>query len=237
MSVHSRHVRGALAFYDTHRMRLVEALGANVYKWELDPRAFQQTAGTGTDPRGYVTTVVEVGAGTSEAEASNEQGIAVELVTAANDNDGITFQLVGERFKLDSCDLYFGIKLECSDAEQTDIFAGLGVVNTAPLGGIADAVYFECLDGNTTFSVVTEVGSAETQTDSLGTFADDTAVVLEFYYDGASDTVYFFINGAQVAMHTAGITAEELTPTIHFLNGAAGAERAKIHWARAIAIG
>ena len=66
---------------------IVDAFGQRVSKWLLDAQDFQANAGTGSDPSGYTTTVVEVGAGSSEAEISDEAGFEVELVTAANDND------------------------------------------------------------------------------------------------------------------------------------------------------
>lgn len=236
MSIHSRYIRNNLAFYDTYRMRLIDAIGADVVKWELDAKDFQDSGGSGTDPRGYITTVVEAGAGTSEAEASDESGVRVELVTAGNDNDGINLQLVGEAFQFASTrDIYFGISLEASDATQSDFLVGLAISDTTLLGGVSDGVYFECLDAGTGISTVTEKDSTETQSDDEGTFADDTAVVLEFYFDGT--TVTFFIDGVNVGTSTTNIPDDEaLTPSIHFLNGAAGAERMKIHWARAFAI-
>jgi len=236
MGVHSRHIRGALAFYDTNRQRLLEVIGPDVVEWKLRGDSFQQTAGTATDGRGYTTTVVEVGAGTSEAEASDEAGIEVELINAANDNDGQNLQLVGEKFQASSRHLYFGIKLEADEATQSDFLVGLGITDTDALGGITDGIYLEKLDAGTSISAVTEKDSTETQTDSLGTFADDTAMVLEFLFDGTS--VYFFVDGVEVAIHTANIPDDEaLTPTIQFLNGEAVAHRMKIHWARAFSIG
>lgn len=239
MSLHSTHIRGALAFYETHLRRLVDAIGANVHKFELKPEmAGQHAAGTGTDPRGWTTTVVEVGAGTSEAEASDEKGIVWELVSAANENDGISLQKFGENYQADgSRDIYFGVKLEASEATQIDWLVGLCVTDTALLGGMTDGIYFEKVDGGTGISAVTEKNSAETQTDSLGVFAADTAVILEFYYDGSAAKVYFFINGAEVAVHSAGIPDDQaLRISLEMLNGDANARRMKIHWLRAIQI-
>lgn len=237
-TLHSRYVNGSLAFYDTHRMRIIDAIGTDVVKWDLKADDFQDTGGTGTDPRGYVTTVVEVGTGTTEAEASDEDGVTVELVTAQNENDGITLQRVGEAFKASGRDIYFGISLESNDATQSDFLVGLAISDTDPLGGVTDGIYFEKLDGGTGISSVTEKDSTETQNDSLGTYANDTAVDLDIYYDDSASTVYFFVDGAQVATHTANIPDdEELTPTIQYLNGAGGGvDRVKIHWARARAI-
>jgi len=218
-------------------MRLVDVVGADVVKWELTADHFQANGGSGSDPAGYTTTVVEVGTGTSEAEASDEENIVAELVTAANDNDGISLQLNGEAFSFDSDhDIYFGVKLEINDVDQTDILAGLCITDTTLLGGVSDGVYFESVDGVATVSTVAEQDSSETQSDSEGTLADDTAMTLEFYWNGAA--VYFFIDGAQVGRVTANVPDDELlTPSIEFLTGEATANRCKIHWARAYQIG
>ena len=114
MVVQTKTVKGAMVFWDTHRMRLVDAIGANVIKWELRPEAhgLQDQGATGTDPDAAVTTVVEVGTGTSEMSASKTAGYAAELVSAANDNDGISVQFADENFEFTSDqELYFGIEL------------------------------------------------------------------------------------------------------------------------------
>jgi hypothetical protein len=238
MGLKSRYIRGALAFYDTHRMRLIDAIGADVVKWELAAQDAQDTGGGGTDPRGYVTTMVEAGAGgNSEVEASDEVGVAWELITDNADNDGINIQLNGEAFKLTSGrDVYFGIELQANDATQSDFLAGLCISDTDLLGGMTDGVYLEKLDGGTGVSTVTEKDSTETQSDDEHVFAADTAVTLEFYWDGSK--VHFFINGVEVGTSSTNVPDdEELTPSIHFLTGEAAVKRMKVHWARAIQIG
>lgn len=239
MPIHADYNRrGQLVFYDSKRHSIVHAIGSRVGQWHIEAKDFQSTAVTDTDPTGYTTTVVEAGTGTSEAEASDEAGIEVELVTAGNDNDGITFQHgTGEAFKCTtSNDLYFGIKLQADEATQSDFFVGLAITNNNPLGGVTDGIYFECLDGGTGISAVTEKDSTETQTDSLGTFADDTDVTLEFYSDGTS--VWFLINGSLVATHTTNIPDNEaMRPTVHFLTGEAAAHRMKVKWGRAFMLG
>ena len=96
-------------------------------------------------------------------------------------------------------------------------------------------VYFECVDGGTGISAVTESGSTETQTDSLATFADDTFVELEFYYNGSN--VEFFINGSSVATHTANIPSTEMRVSFEFLTGSAVAKTMTIDWIRCIQFG
>jgi len=238
-STSTRYIRGALAYYGAHRMRLLDAFGENVQKFELKPEmAGQHKGATGTDPRGWTPTVVEVGTGTSEAEASDEAGIAWELVSAANEDDGISLQKFGETFQPDGeRDIYFGVKLEADEATQLDFLFGLAITDTALLGGLSDGIYFEKLDAGTGISGVTEKDSGETQTDDLHTFAANTPVILEFYYDGAQDRVYFFVDGLEVAIHTAGIPDDEaLRISMELLAGSAAARRLKIHWMRCIQI-
>ena len=239
MTVHSRYVRGALAYYEGHLRRLVDAVGENVQKFELKPEHAGQHAGaTGSNPPAFTMTVVEIGTGTSEVEASNEIGVVWELINAADDNDGINIQLIGELFKADgNRDLYFGVKFEASEETQIDWMFGLCITDTTLLGGVADGIYFETLDGGTGISVVTEKNGTETQTDALGTAVADTGMVLEFYYAAAEDSVYFFIDGVEVAIHTANIPDDQaLRVSIAELNGEGTAHRVKINWLRVIQI-
>jgi hypothetical protein len=237
--VHSRYIRGALAYYDTHRMRLLHAVGGDVIEWVASSDQFQQSASTGTDPAGWTTTVVEAGTGTSEADAARTAGSTFRLVTAANEDDGISIQRNGEVFELTSDqDVYFGIELQVTDADAVDFFVGLAITDTALLGGVTDAVYFESLDGSTDIIAVTEQDSTETSSSSVATLADDTNVILEFYWDGSSSTVYFFADGVQQATSTTNIPDDEaLRISLEFLSGEASANTMTVRWARCIQIG
>jgi len=233
-SVHSRRIRGALAFYDTHRMRLVDAIGQDVFKYELLAPDLNADA---TDPTGWTSTVVEAGSGNTEFSPNNTAGRVGTITCAANENDGGSYQLLGENFELTSDqDLYVGAKLQINDADQTDLFFGLAVTDTALLGGVTDGVYFESVDGAATISTVTEKDSTETQNDSAGTITDATDVLLELYFNGSS--VYFFIDGSQVNVHTANIPDDEaLRVSLEFLTGEAVANTCNVAWLRAIQIG
>ena len=235
-TVRSRYVNGQLAFYEGHRMRLVDAVGSSVYKYELRPDILGATT---TDPRGWTTTVVEAGSGTTEWDVNNTAGRVGTITCAANEDDGGSYQLLGENIELTSDqDVYVGAKLKINDVDQTDLFFGLAVTDTALLGGVADAVYFESVDGSASISTVTEKDSTETQNDSAGTLADDTDILLEFYFDGSSSSVYFFIDGSLVNTHTANIPDDEaLRLTIEFLTGEATANTCDVQFMRVIQIG
>ena len=232
---HSRYIRGNLAFYQNHRMRLVDALGEDVYKYELTTPTLNATT---VDPSGWTTTVVEAGTGTTEFDANNTAGRVGTITCAADENDGGQYQLLGEGFEFTSDqDIYAGIEFQGNDVAQTDILFGLCITDTTLLGGMTDGVYWESLDGSATTSTVTEKDSTETQTDSVSTLTDATDQVLEIYFDGSS--VYFFAYGTQSStIHTANIPDDEaLTLSLAVLTGEATANTVNVKWLRAIQIG
>ena len=243
-NVIGQRVSGNLVYVDrgAHDKRVVHAVGPDVVHYEFLPwnHNVQDEDATGTDPEGFFTTVVEVGAGTSELDRSNTVGILAQMVTAANDNDGISLQLTGEIFEFTSNQglVYFGIEVDIDDVDTSDILAGLCIEDTALLGGLSDGVYLESLDGATTSFGVTEKNSTETTSAaSIATLSDNTFHFLEFYFDGTS--VYFYVDGAESAtIHTANIPDDEaLTFSMEFLAGSAAASTCDIRQARAIMIG
>jgi hypothetical protein len=113
VNVIERNINGNRVFIDAdaHLKRIVDAIGPGVIKYEAKSSDFQANGGTASDPNGWTATVVEVGAGTSEAQASRDAGYAFELVTAGNENDGISLQMNGEVFELTSDQvLVFGMR-------------------------------------------------------------------------------------------------------------------------------
>ena len=179
---------------------------------------------------------MEAGSGTTTFASTDASGGKAIITTAGNENDGGNYQLNGESFETTSDqDLYFGTKLAINDVDQTDLFIGLAVTDTTLLGGVANAIYFESVDGSALLSAVTEASSTETQSDSVGTLADDTEIELEFYWDGT--TVEFFVNGSSVATSTTNIPATQMRVSVHFLTGEATANTCTIDWIRCIQIG
>lgn len=233
-----QRISGNLVYIDraAHMRRVIDAIGPDVIKYLNDFVGPQQHA---TDSLlGWVVTLVEAGASESTVTTPDAVGGALLLTTDANDNDGINMQLDGESFELttDQKCVYFGICLKASEATQSDFLAGLCITDTDLLGGMTDGVYFRKVDGSTSVSVVTEKNSSETETTGVLTFAADTDYDLEFYFDGSS--VEFFVNGVSVGRHTLTIPDDEpLTPSVHFLSGAAGAKTMQIDWIRTIQIG
>ena len=234
-TLHSRYVRGALAFYETHQMRLVDAIGHNVMSYNLKPETLGVTT---SDPVGFTTTVVEGGPGATVFAPNNTGGRVGTITAAADENDGGQYQLLAEWFELTSDqDVYAGIELQGNDVDQSDILFGLCITDTTLLGGMTDGVYWESLDGAATTSTVTEKDSTETQTDSVSTLTDATDQIWEIYFDGSS--VYFFADGTQSStIHTANIPDDEaLSLSLAFLTGEATANTLNVKWLRAIQIG
>jgi len=233
--VHSRRIQGGnLAMWSTHQKRILDAWGEGVVKYITDFTQFPIDDTTG-DPTEYTSTVTEAGSGNTTIAQTDASGGQVLITTAANENDGGSYQLAGESFKTSGNELYFGTKIASNEATQSDFLVGLAVTDTALLGGVANGIYFECLDGATGISAVTESGSSETQTDSLATFADDTFIELEFYYNGSN--VEFFINGSSVATHSATIPSTEMRVSFEYLTGAAAAKTMTLDWIRCIQFG
>jgi hypothetical protein len=234
VGVNGTHVRGNLV-YTNGRKRLIDAFGPDVTKVMED---FADKVAASDALPSYTVTLVEAGAGESTVTTPDASGGVLLLTTDANEDDGINIQKTGEVFGFAATQFmtYFGCRLKVSDATQSDLIAGLCITDTTLLGGMTDGTYFECLDGGTGISFVTEKDSTETQTDNAGTLADDTYVTLEFCWDGS--TIEAFIDGTSVANHSTNIPNDELlTPSFHFLAGAAAVKTATIDWYRAIQIG
>ena len=227
MTVRSYRDGGNLIFWDTHRMRVVDVIGAGV-----EAKINLGDAVQSTDPQGWASTVVEAGAGTTELSGSGTAGIVARLTNAANDNDGGSYQAPGQVFICDASQhWYAGIDFTSSEETEIDMFFGLANTDTAVLGGITDGCFMETLDAGTGISFTNEKDSGETQTDDLGTMVV-TRQYWELFWDGTS--VHVFINGVEVRDEAAGECDDEpMRLTLEFLNGEAVAHTLDIHSCRA----
>ena len=232
-----RSIKGNIVYVDesAHLSRLIDAIGPDVIKYDAKNGDFGETAG---DPAGWTTTVVEVGTGTSEANGSATAGKAIDLITAANENDGVSTQMGGSVFELTSGqESYFGIKFQINDVTQCDFFLGLAVTDTAILGGVADRIGFESLDGSTDLKFVLEKSTTQTLTAALATLVDATDIECEFYWDGAAIEV--FVNGVSVATPAITNLPDDVSMrlSLELLTGEAVAQTMIIESLRIIQIG
>jgi len=233
MGTHSSYRDNCLVFWDTHRMRWLDAFGANVVKYIFDGASLPTDDTTG-DPTEFTLTPVEVGAGTSTAVMSSTAGEGILITTAGNENDGVSLQVKGEAFSLVAGKpAYFGIACTLSSATQSDLFLGLAITDATLLAGITDGVYFECLDGSTDINFVSEKNSTETTTGSAIGTMDTSEHIYEIYWDGT--TLHAYLDGVETALTQTNIPDDEsLTPSIEVLNGEAAAMTLKVRWLRAI---
>lgn len=221
MGMHAKWINGNLVYHDGQRW--IDAIGPSVCKYIED---FVGTPFAGADtPAAWTVTLVEAGAGDSTVALTDGAGGLLLITTAANENDGVNMQVTKEAFKLASgkpC--YFGIKFKVSDATESAFIVGLCITDTALLGGMTDGVYFRKVDGSTDVKFVLEKDSAETESAAILTAANDTYMELEFYFDGTNIDAY--ANGVpQTRLAMTNLPDnEELTPSIAFLSGSAGAK-------------
>lgn len=227
MGIHSRYVKSNnFVVTAGHRKRIVQAVGPDVVQYVND-----FVGGPGTDAAfdaagEWTITRVEAGAGESTLTRTDAVGGALLVTTDAADNDGINMQLIGESFEITSDqELYFGaFGLKISDATQSDFFVGLAITDTDILGGVTDRIGFQKLDAATAVTFMLEKDSTETLSSSLHTIVADTAVDLEFYWNGSAIEV--FVNGVSVA--TPAVTNlpndEFLRVSLQFLAGEAVAK-------------
>lgn len=237
MTVRSRYINGALAYYDGHRARLIDAIGKNVTKYFFEPSFAQADT---ADPLGFTSTVVEAGAGgTTEFSPSDAKGGAATITTDNAENDGGSYQLLSERFKLESgTAFYMHAKVEINDVDQTDLFIGLAITDTAILGGVTDRIGFQSVDEDAGLDFLVEKDSTETSEADVHTLVDATEVEIEFFRD-ENDNLYVFVDGVeQTAPALTNLPDdEELRLSIEFLTGEAAANTCKVSEWWAIQIG
>lgn len=232
-SLHSRRVNNNLVYYSGNRYRALDAIGPNVKKFILDtvhlPIATDLTAD------GFTTTLVEAGAGESGVALSDG---TLLISTDAAENDGVNMQVTGEAFDFGAGNfIYFGTSLQISDATQSDLLVGLCITDTDLLGGMTDGVYFRKIDGSASLNFVLEKNSTETASGSaVATMVDATNIILEFVFNGGY--VDSYVDGVlQTRLAITNLPDDEqLTPSIHFLTGAAAVKTCRVNWLRVIQI-
>lgn len=235
-AVKATTIRGNLVYWQTHRKRLVHAIGKDCVVYNEDFVNCHHNSGE--LDLNWTVTRVEAGAGESTIAIVDGVGGICRITTDANEDDGINAQLIGEAFELTSDQhLYFGaFGVTLSDATQSDLFLGLAITDTDILGGVTDRIGFEKLDGSTALKCMLEKDSTETLSSSLATVST-SAMDLEFYWNGSA--VEFFVNGSSVA--TPAVTNlpndEILRVSWQFLAGAAAAKTCDIDRITCIMIG
>ena len=238
-ALHSRYIAGNLVFWDTHRKRLVDAIGPDVVKYFND---FTEMSISSDAIPGWTTTLVETGGGESTLTHTDAIAGIARLTTDATEDDGITITQDGEKWELTSGQsaLYFGALFQASEATEIDWFIGLSTTTTTALAGVDTAVYFDKLDGATDITGHTELDTTASDTASTATFAASTDTLVEFFYDGLAATpgVEFFVNGTSLGSLTTNLPDDEFMKiVIEVLTGSGAARTLDLDWVRVIQIG
>lgn len=152
----------------------------------------------------------------------------LELTSAATtDDDGASVQ-GNEIFKAQADkSIWFETKLQCNDADQTDICVGLTVnfaTNPEAMLAAADRICFQVNDGNASILCKTEASGTETSTDSGVDLVDSTYVTLGIRVSGTGQ-VFFYVDRKQVAVHTTNIPTTELALAAMSVSGSATGTR------------
>lgn len=236
--LHSRNIRNSLAFYESHQKRLIHAIGPDVVMYSTDFVRMPVDDTTG-DPTEWTTTVVEVGAGSTLFALQDGAGGLGRITTAANEDDGGSYQLGATAFELTTDqELYCGFfAVTINDVTQSDFFLGLAVTDTAILGGVADRIGFQSVDASAALTFPVEKNATETNFDPSVTLVDATAVDLEFYYDGSG--LEIFVDGVSQGNPAVTNLPDDVVMRVswEFLTGEAVAQTMDINRITCIQIG
>lgn len=238
VDVHTKYISGHLAWWDTHRQRLMGAIGGEAFVYYDDFIVSPLIAADA--PLGWTVTLVEAGASESTITKPDGSGGTLLLTTDTADDDGINMQLAGESFGFASGQVtYFGIRLQASTDSLIDVLAGLAITDTTLIASSpTDGIWFDKLAGATSWTFRVRKAGVETATASVGTLVAATWTTLEFYYDG-STTLTAYIDGTSVAtpVLTNLPTTELLTPSVCVRAGSAASRTLSVDWIRAVGIG
>jgi len=181
----------------------------------------------------WTITTTEAGSG-SATEALTDADGGVLLVTNDNaDNDADFFQKVGESFLMQTGKkALFKARFKVSDATQSDVVMGLQVTDTTPLD-VTDGIYFLKPDDAAVVNVVCrkDATTGSTSASSITSLADDTWIVLGWYYDGKGNLTYFVDNVQRGTIAVSDyLPNTELTVSFGIQNGAAAAKTMSVDY-------
>ena len=221
--MNTSQIGSAIVYTGEHSDRIVEIIGEGAFGVDPD---FASIAIASNAPSGWTTTLV----GTSTLTRADAVGGAIVLTTGASENDGVNTQIGGEAYKPSAtASLYFYTKLAVSEAEQSDLFIGLTITDTAVLTNLGKRIGFRSVDGSAALGFEYE-GTAETTIEGVHTLVNDTEVELEFFWDHVNSQVRVYIDGTLKGTYTPGanLPDTEIKPSVNFLTGAGSAETCTI---------
>jgi|SRR5688572_5181078 len=173
---------------------------------------------------------VETVVGTDTTGVIDGAGGILSIANDTNDNDHVYAQWVAEICAfVAGKQSWFATRFQIDVATESDLFIGLYVTDTDPIGAITDGVYLHKADGSTTLNLVVVNGSTATTT-AITTVAADTWYVVGLHYNG-SDKIDIYLNDDRVASSvTTNLPPDDLKPSFAVQNGDAAAVTALIDY-------
>lgn len=162
----------------------------------------------------WTITTTEAGAGDATEALTDEDGGVLLVTNDAADDDADFFQKVGESFLMEAGKpAVFKARIKTSDATQSDIVIGLQVTDTTPLS-VTDGIYFLKSDGAATVDFICRKNATtgSTSASAVATMANNTWIVLGWYYDGKGN-VECFVDDVKVAGGTLDASSTYLPDT------------------------
>jgi hypothetical protein len=168
-------------------------------------------------------TVTETQVAATQAIVAGAGGL-LALTNSAADDDVNSIQKTPASFAMTANkECWFKCRFKVSDAIQSDLLIGLLVVTATPFTAPTDGIFLMKDDGDAFLDayVRKDATTGSTSLINIATLANDTFVVVDFYYDGAG-RVYFGVNGSprgSLAAGSAFLPDAALTPTVSLRNG------------------
>ena len=256
--LHARYINGNLAYWDSHRNRIIDAFGASVIKYlnhfvslprddtTRNPSEWNWASDTATDgitlPISLTGGVMQVACGVVD---NNETYLQLG---GATDATNAPFVIAGAAGIANSKPLYFGARVKALEHADEAYFVGLAGEGAAVGNFLTDNSGVLADDDLIGFNTLTATPDAWNVTWKNAGQAVQAIVgaavnaadwhILEFWYDG-SVTVTFFIDGvahATVATTTAATFpyAEEMSPILAVKTGEGVVKRLQVDWLRVV---
>lgn len=178
----------------------------------------------------WTITATSVGTGTSALSTPDAAGGLARITTAANEDDGLFAQTIGEIFLLESGKKTFiKTRFQVGDAIQSDLVIGLHSTDTTPQDATMRFL-FESVDGSAALYFNNDDNTTDTDSGTVATLADDTFVTVAAYYDGGSKITLYADGNAVQTISGITVPGAEMAVGFGYLNGAAGAETTDIDY-------
>ncbi len=174
---------------------------------------------------------LSVNTGSPSVAIFNGKGGILQLTNSAADNDNQFIQAEADTAAFEpGRETWLEIRASLSDANLSDMVAGLQPQNADPLNE-NNGVWFEKLSGDNTVFLVTALGGVR-NTLELGEMEDDTFFTLGYYYDGVNPGIqgYFNNNFVGIVPGSDQPTAVDLTPIFGVQNGEAVAKALRLDY-------